>query len=220
MRAGRPLQTGLPTSNGGVGSPLLPPEVAARPTISTWDQESDSPEHISATQVVLESETPAGAVPTPPSKSQESLPAHGLITPANADPPEVSPTGSSEQTRTLPTTGRSHRQELHLSATQLHELQAKLGAFTHASPLLRQSDLSNVKDLYSFVKSQGTHFAHILVVGHKPRFRETLRRVNKYQRETRNLPVLCPTLQTRHGGHTYQATTSTRSGHPRHTNTH
>ena len=185
MWSGRPLQTGLPTSYGGVGSPLLSPEVAARPTSSTWDQDSDSQEHISATQVVLGSETPAGAVPTPPNAlSKESLLAHGLITDANADPPAVPSTGSSEQTRTLPSTGRSHRQELHLSATQLQELQAKLGAFTHASPLLSQSGLLNVKDLSSFVKSQGTRFAHLIVVGHQPRFRETLRKVNKFQRET------------------------------------
>jgi hypothetical protein len=62
---GRPLQTGLPTSYGGVGSPLLPPDVAAWPNSPPWDQESDPLEHISPTQVVLGPETPAGALPTP-----------------------------------------------------------------------------------------------------------------------------------------------------------
>ena len=139
-----------------------------------------------STQVDLGSMTPEVATQPPVfPASNDFLSAQGLITHANTDHPTIPTTGSTDQAQTLPTRGRKHRrQEATLEPTQFDLLQTKLGGFTHTSaPHLSQPNLKNVNDLLTFVKTQGTSFAHLAIMGHQPRFKETLRKLNKLRRE-------------------------------------
>ncbi len=160
----------------------LPEQPSRHPSV----QDSDSKEHNPSTQVVLHPETPARAVPTPLiALSSDFTPVPDLITRANADVPTDVSTGLPDLTQGLPTQGSArHRSHLHLAPEKLSELQAKLGTFTHEwSSHTDKSSLQTVPGLLNFVKTQGNKFAHILVIGHRPRFRETLRALNKLLRE-------------------------------------
>jgi hypothetical protein len=71
-----------------------------------------------------------------------------------------------------------------LSLYKCIKLQAKLGAFMHEwASHHDKSSLRTVPGLLNFVKTQGKHFSHLRIVGHRSRFRETLRALNQLQRK-------------------------------------
>ena len=142
---------------------------------------------MSTTQVDLGPMTPVGDAQHPPAitLSTDFLSAQGLHSPANTVHPRVPTTGSTDQAETLPPTWRQQlRREVQLESKQIRFLLQQLGGGTTTSaPHLSQPNLKNVTDLLNFVKTQGTSLAHLVIMGPQPRFKTTLRKLNRLRRE-------------------------------------